>query len=266
MGQAESVKCQSCIGEDEKAQTLTLDPWTSGLDGLIHLPADKASSHAFTEVTTIAKETEQIKYISADGSEREIKRFKVSISKRPGETFGLAHMPMEDGSHSLLVIDLRNEGPIARWNKEQHALGHSEFQMRRGDRIVRVGNSCDIDAMRDRLRQDSVDFIVERWPEVIPVVMRKTDAMDRYGMQTDLIVREDDEKVLRVGRISGGLLGAWNKSAAADRRYSEIIAQHSEIIQVNDCEDDPARMQQLLVTESEVKILFKRPDPELYNR
>merc|ERR1719254_433224 len=103
-------------------------------------------------------------YVSPDGTVRELVRFKVNLRKQAGEPFGLAHMPMEDGSQSLLVVELRGEGPIVRWNMEQRAMGLNEFQMQRGDRIVRVGQDTTVDAMRERLRKDDVDFVVERWP------------------------------------------------------------------------------------------------------
>jgi hypothetical protein len=264
MGQ-EYGKCSSCVDLDGKATTIHLDPRDS-VDGSIKLASDLCTGHAFSEVKVVDKNNERVTYVSADGTKRELVRFKVSLAKPAGETFGLAHMPMEDGSQSLLVVELRSDGPIARWNMEQRALGLEDFEMRRGDRIVRVGKEQGLDAMRENLRKNDVEFVVERWPATLAVVLKKASPVDKYGMQTDLIVRDDDSKVLRVGRISGGLLGEWNASAAVAKRFSDIVAQHSEIASVNGCKDDPARMQQMLVTESEVQVVFRRPDPDLYNQ
>lgn len=263
MGQQESIRCQTCIQIDEKAPTIHVDP-TDVVDGNIHL-SDDIVGHAYSEITVIEKNNERVAYISADGMTREFIRFKVAISKQANEPFGLAHMPMEDGSQSLLVVELRSEGPIAKWNMEQQALGLNDFTMRRGDRIVCVDTDYDIERMREKLRKNDIDFVVERWPENVPVRLKKGSPTDKYGMQTDLIAREDGTKVLRVGRISGGLLGDWNALAASERRYCEIVSQHSEITSVNECKE-PERMQQLLVTEAEVRVTFKRPDPDLYNQ
>lgn len=241
----------ACDDDNDKAATLTVDPQSVALgDGVIKT----------NEETAVV-----LKDDGPSAKHAEITRFKVNLSKPAGSNFGLAHMPMEDGSQSLLVLELRPDGPISRWNLEQRGLGRPEFEMRRGDRIVQVGSTNDIDGMREQLRQDSVEFTVERWPLTVSVALKKRDPTVKYGMQTDLIVRDDQSKVLRVGRISGGLLGEWNMLATGARRYYDVVGQFSEIVRVNDNSDDPERMQQMLVTETEVDLVFARPDPELYN-
>jgi len=251
MGQLVSAE-RCCAGEDgssELTNTLNLDPSTVSTGGVI---VNAAQNMVMVQ--------------AANGKENaDIVRFKVALSKASGENFGLAHMPMEDGSQSLLVVELRSDGPISTWNMEQRALGRGDIDVRRGDRIVSVGYVSDIDGMRELLRQDQVEFSVERWPPSVAVVLNKREPTDKYGMQTDLLIRDDGSKVLRVGRISGGLLGEWNTSAAAARRFYDVVGQFSEIVRVNDQKDDPERMQQMLVTESMVEVSFVRPDPELYN-
>lgn len=197
----------------------------------------------------------------------EIIRFKVHVARQSAENFGLAHMPMEDGSESLLVVELRPDSPMDRWNAEQRNQRQPDFQVRPGDRIVSVGDARagDLEGMRQLLRQDKADFIVERWPAVRSVYLKKKTPDDKYGMQTDLIIKDDGTKVLRVGRISGGLLGEWNTLAAGARRFFDVVGPFSQIISVNSESGDPERMQQALVTSSAVEVSFARPDPELYN-
>lgn len=256
-------KCTcTCDDDNEKANTITLDPVAASMgDGMIDMGAppkqvggydSRVGSEGF--VMSTHEKAGLIK-------KPEILRFQVSLCKAAGENFGLAHMPMEDGSHSLLIVELRQDGPMARWNKDHKA----NQVVVRGDRIVAVGAVTDIDGMRELLRQDIVEFTVERWPQAVTIVLKKLQPTDKYGMQTDLIIRDDGSKVLRVGRISGGLLGEWNALAAGSRRFFDVVGQFAEIVKVNDQADDPERMQQMLVTELEVEVTFIRPDPELYN-
>jgi len=197
----------------------------------------------------------------------EIIRFKVRLTRLPTENFGLAHMPMEDGSQSLLVVELRPSGPMDRWNAEQRNLSQPDFQVQPGDRIVSVGDSKagDLDGMRQLLRQDKAEFVVERWPPLLSVSLKKRTPNDKYGMQTDLIIRDDGTKILRVGRISGGLLGESNALAARTRRFFDVVGPFAQIVSVNGESGDPERMQQELVANSTVDVAFARPDPELYN-
>jgi len=260
MGQLASA-C-ACEDSADKVHSLTLDPASVAKgDGIINM----------NEIATVPVGSKDfiLSNHEADGTLKkpEIVRFAVSLTKSSGENFGLAHMPMEDGSQSLLIVELRPDGPMARWNAQQRAIGKQE--VRRGDRRVAVMQATDvisdIDGMRELLRQNTVDFTVERWPPSVTIVLKKREPTDKYGMQTDLIIKDDGSKVLRVGRISGGILGDWNTLAAGGRRFFDVVGQFSEIIKVNDQKDDPDRMQQLLVTESSVEITFMRPDPELYN-
>jgi len=264
MGQLpSSAQCSPCSCEDtgDKVNTLTLDPSSLSVgEGAVNMLG--ATPGQDMEVS-VCKSNAIIK--QPEIGKPEIVSFKVTIAKTPSENFGLAHMPMEDGSQSLLVVELRPDGPMTRWNMEQRAMGRADFDVRRGDRIVNVGNLSDIEGMRELLRQDNVEFAVERWPQVVSVLLKKGEPTDKYGMQTDLIIKDDGAKVLRVGKISGGLLGEWNTQAAESRRFFEVIGQFSEITSVNEEKVDSERMQQMLVTEPDVKITFHRPDPELFN-
>lgn len=266
------LRCCTCEDASDKGNQLTLEPIADpGGEGIIALttleePMSMAKMGMSAKplqgskdfVLSTLEKTGQIKT-------PDILRFKVSLTKSSNENFGLAHMPMEDGSASLLVVELRPEGPIDRYNAEQRGGSTPQNQVKAGDRIVAVGNAADLEGMRQRLRQDEVEFSVERWPEVINVSLKKRTPTDKFGMQTDLIIRDDRSKVLRVGRISGGLLGEWNTLAAGARRFFDVVGPFSEILSVSGIKGDPERMQQLLVTGTSVDVCFKRPDPELYN-
>lgn len=250
MGVVLSAKACACECEGQgDSNTMNISPQESALDGNVRVDTDDPSMNL--------KQMNNTSILS----------FKVSLSKQPSESYGLAHMPHpEDGSQSLLICDLRPDGPIAKWNMEQRSLGKLEYQVLRGDRIVAVGDVSDTDGMRERLRSDAkVEFTVERWPDTITVFLKKEKEGDKFGMQTELIVRDDGTKMLRVGRVSAGLLGEWNARAAKSKRFCDFVCQLSAIVKVNQVTDNPEKMQQLLVSDSEVEISFSRPDPELYN-
>jgi len=259
------LQCCSCEDPSDKGNQLTLEPVSGAWlgEGMIALTTaeDPMMLNGQPSRDFVLSTNEMGGLLKKPN----ILRFKVILSKSSNENFGLAHMPMEDGSMSLLVVELRPDGPIDKWNAEQRSMGQGDFQVRPGDRIVNVGNARDLDGMRQLLRQDRVAFIVERWPEVVNVSLKKRSPSDKYGMQTDLIIRDDGTKVLRVGRISGGLLAEWNTLAAGARRFFDIVGPFSEIVMVNGERGDPERMQQLLVTGPSVDVAFARPDPEVYN-
>merc|ERR1712176_1086154 len=61
----------------------------------------------------------------------EVLKFMVSLAKQNGETsFGLAHVPMEDGTSTLLIVDYKDGGPVGRWNAERVAEGRPDQAMR----------------------------------------------------------------------------------------------------------------------------------------
>jgi hypothetical protein len=159
----------------------------------------------------------------------DLQRFEVQLSKDGAASFGLAHVPMEDGSGTLLIVDWKESGPIGRWNAEKLELGLPECALKRGDRVVCVnGSTADIDGMRRLLREDTVHFTVERWPETINVLLQKRTTADKYGMQTDLLRKDDGEQVLVVRQIWGGLLGEWNQWACLSRRFFETVSPGSD--------------------------------------
>lgn len=199
----------------------------------------------------------------------DILRFKVSLSKEGMDTFGLAHMPMEDGSNSLQIIELRVDGesPVSKWNADQRQMGSPECALMRGDRIVSVGFVNDLDCMRELLRQDHVTFTVERWPDTNVVYLSKRQASDKFGMVTDLFERDDGWTALRLLRIMPhGLLQQWNRVAETSRRFFDVVCPWSEIVRVGSLRGDPCRMQERLNKPEEdgFEIEFKRPDPGLF--
>lgn len=196
-----------------------------------------------------------------------ILRFEVSVTKEPSEGYGLAHVPVEDGSNTLLIVALRDQGPVARWNDERRRLGDDEQTVRRGDRIVAVGGVVDdVEVMRSMLRQDSAVFTVERWPETVVVSLVKRLPVDKYGMSTETVKREDGVEVLRVTQIWGGLMGEWNQAACQSRRFHETVTPASEIITLDELTDGPERMQQALMTRDAVELTFSRPDPSAFHK
>lgn len=199
----------------------------------------------------------------------ELLRFEVQLSKdapEAGGSYGLAHVPMEDGSSTLLVVDFREAGPVGAWNREQQELGMEQCMLQRGDRIVCVnGTATDLNGMRALLRESQVHFTVERWPETVNVLLQKRTPADKYGMQTELFQRDDGTQVLVVCQIlQGGLLGEWNRWACLSRRFSEAVVPGCEIIRVGDFSDSPDLMQQALVDRDSADLTFKRPDPASY--
>jgi len=206
-------------------------------------------------------------------SNAEIIKFNVELAKNGDTSYGLAHVPMEDGTNTLLIVEFRDSGPIGRWNETQVAEGKPNNQIQAGDRIVAVGGSSDLQSMRASLRQDTVTFTVERWPSHIQVALHKKTAADKFGMQTDLIRKGLESKenpgewsdVLCVGQIpGGGLLEQWNQWAILSRQFHQVVPPGSEILRVNDLEGNAERMQDLLVESRSVHILFRRPSPDAY--
>lgn len=201
-------------------------------------------------------------YEQHDGPE--LFRFVVDLQKDAGDTFGLAHVPMEDGSSSLLVVDFREGGAVSRWNTAREKEGALDYMIRRGDRIVNVGSDTDMEAMRMMLRQDLVQFSVERWPANVSMRLTKAHINHKFGIQTDLIDRENGLQALCVSGIMDGILSDWNQVAYSSRRYFEIVSHGSEIIRVDGLDGPADRLQQMLKDRTDVNIVFRRPPPETY--
>lgn len=193
--------------------------------------------------------------------------FEVFVTKSSGEGYGLAHVPVDDGSSTLLIVALRDQGPVAKWNEERRRLGDNERTVRRGDRIVTVGGITDnVDAMRSMLREDSAVFTLERWPETISLKLVKRVPADTYGVSTERVKRGDGRDVLRVTHIWGGLMSEWNQAACQSRRFHETVAPASEIVRLDELEDNPERMQQALMTRDAVELTFGRPNPSAFHK
>mmetsp|Transcript_1985 Transcript_1985/g.3316 ORF Transcript_1985/g.3316 Transcript_1985/m.3316 type:complete len:277 (-) Transcript_1985:49-879(-) len=231
---------------------------------VIALVGSEMPDNPLNQIPTIARTPFRGHRKSSD-----ILRFKVSLSKEGTGSFGLAHMPMEDGSNSLQIIELRLDGesPVSKWNADQRKIGSPECALMRGDRIVSVGFVNDLDGMRELLRQDHVTFTVERWPDTTVVYLHKRQPSDKFGMVTDVFSRDDGWTALRLSRISSqGLLLHWNKVAEASRRFFDVVCPWSEIVRVGALRGDPDRMQEKLKMPEEegLEIEFKRPDPSLF--
>lgn len=200
---------------------------------------------------------------AADG----IFRFEVSVTKESSEGYGLAHVPVEDGSNTLLIVALRDQGPVARWNEERRKLGDDEKTVQRGDRIVAVGGVADdVEVMRSMLRQDAAVFTLERWPDTIIVSLVKRLPADKFGMSTESVKREDGVEVLRVSQIWGGLMSEWNQSACQSRRFHEAVTPACEIVRLDELTDSLDSMQQALMTRETVELTFTRPDPSAFHK
>lgn len=193
--------------------------------------------------------------------------FEVFVTKRSGEGYGLAHVPVDDGSGTLLIVALRDKGPIAEWNEEQRRLGDNDRTVQRGDRIVAVGGiTDDVDAMRSMLREDSAVFTLERWPKTIDLKLVKRVPADTYGLSTERVKRGDGKEVLRVTQIWGGLMSEWNQTTCQSRRFHETVAPASEILRLDELEDNPESMQLALMTRDAVELTFGRPDPSAFHK
>lgn len=196
--------------------------------------------------------------------------FDVELSKHGNElSFGMAHVPMEDGSGHLLVVDFRDVGPVARWNEQQRQLGKEDSILRRGDRIVSVGPVTDLDGIKAKLRQASIVFNAVRWPQSIAVRLTKGRLSDQFGVQLETVDSATGLQILRVNRITAGILSEWNNMAWRSRRLFEIVSPGFEIISVNGVECPAASaqgLQQLFQERDDVEVVFRRPSPEWYTK
>lgn len=189
--------------------------------------------------------------------------FEVKLVKTGDQSFGLAHVPMEDGTQTLLVVDLRDIGPVARYNAKMREMGNLDAMLQRGDRIVAVGETRgDLEKMRELLRKDSCHIFAERWPEVFSVRLEKAHKDDKFGIKTETILKSVDHKVLRVSVISLGLVHRWNTDAQLSKRFHEIVVPGMEIEKVNGIESNIDKMHEALLTLDSVTVDLRRPDPD----
>lgn len=189
--------------------------------------------------------------------------FEVKLAKAGEQSFGLAHVPMEDGTQTLLVVDLRDDGPVAGYNAKMREMGNFDAMLQRGDRIVGV-NDCkgDLETMRELLRKESAHIFAERWPEVFTVTLQKANKDEKFGLKTDTVMKSVDRRVLRVSVISLGLVHRWNTDAQLSKRFHEIVVPGMEIEKVNGTENDIDKMHEELLTQDSVTVVFRRPDPD----
>jgi len=199
------------------------------------------------------------------GANADLVTFDVTLTKRAGASFGFAHTLIEDGGASMLLIcELRDEGPVQKWNDECHRNGRTQNAIQRSDRIVSVAGSRDIDTMRSLLRKDEVRFAIERWPETFTVTLKKLESSDRFGMRTELARRPDrsdgsPQQALLIAQVAGGLLGQWNEKCQANRHFYAVLGPGIEIIQVGSIPGDPKAMQDELFRCSQAVLVFRRP-------
>lgn len=183
---------------------------------------------------------------------------------------GLESIPASDGGSTLLITevdDARTCTAVGFWNARQRELGQAEAAVGRGDRVVSVNSVAgDVQAMLGLLARrgsSAVNLVVERWPDVVIARLRKSSPEERYGMQMELVQKGSGDRILRITRISqDGLLGEWNRSAAAAGRFHEVVAAASEIVQAGQ-ETDPEVMQDAIGTADGAEIHFRRPDPSV---
>lgn len=191
--------------------------------------------------------------------------FDLQLSKDEGSTYGLAHVPVRDGTNTLLIVEWKEDGPIGKWNRARRNVGSPEHQIERGDRITSVNGVFDTDGMRAALRLGTISLNIERWPERIVISLQKRDRSDRYGLRTDLIPTEmEGQHQLRVIQVVGGLVGEWNAWACLTKRFFEVVSPGLEIIQVDDLVGVPEKMQEAMSNRDKVEITMKRPDPSEY--
>eukprot|EP00927_Polykrikos_kofoidii_P006590 TRINITY_DN12667_c0_g1_i2.p1 TRINITY_DN12667_c0_g1~~TRINITY_DN12667_c0_g1_i2.p1 ORF type:complete len:275 (-),score=25.57 TRINITY_DN12667_c0_g1_i2:74-898(-) len=190
--------------------------------------------------------------------------FSVSLDKDGGDSFGLAHVPLEDVTSCLLIVDFRDQGPVARWNAERDRLGTPDFKIRRGDRIVAVGSERDLDRMRMLLTEETAQCTVERWPESTGVRLKKEFRDDTIGIQTDLIERADGGEALIVTGVIQGYMADWNSWAITNRYYHAVISPGYEVCCVNGVTGPARRLQHFLEVGNELEIHFRRPPVEAY--
>lgn len=201
-----------------------------------------------------------------------IEDFKVSLRGSQGSSLGFDYIPAEDGSSTLMVTDVLTAGAAVDWNAEQLRLGQAALCLQRGDRITGVaGTTGNREAMNRLLTalvgaSQAVECDVERWPNLIPVCLHRREPTDRLGIQVELIERADKQKVLRIGRIFGGLLGDWNQRAVASRRFADAVMPGSEIHSVGAVSGDPERMRDEVMRQEKVELVFRRLDPEICKR
>lgn len=200
-------------------------------------------------------------------------RFEVRLSRNNSEDWGFAQIPAEDGSGTLMIIDVAGTpnpraNPTERWNAEQTRLDRPELIVQRGDRIVSIaGVSDNREAMLHELgRSSAITFNFERWPILIAVPLRRQNRTDKLGIQVELLQKPDGSRVLRIGRISGGLMSEWNSQAVSSGRYYEAVVPGSEVESVDDIKDDPEGMRDAIVSREHLDVVFRRLDPSVFKR
>jgi hypothetical protein len=195
--------------------------------------------------------------------------FKANLKAGGSDSIlGFEHIPAEDGSNTLLITDVMDEGSsLGIWNNKMRSNGQESMFILRGDRIAAVnGIKGDREAMAGLLREGSPELEVQRWPSLIKVALQRTDPGVKLGMQVELVQKADSTQVLRVGRIMGGLLGDWNQRAVSSGRFFEAVVPGSEIQAVGEISDDPEKMRDAVVSRDKVEIAFRRLDPAVFRR
>lgn len=190
-------------------------------------------------------------------------RFEVQLSKKGAQSFGFAHVPMEDNTNTLLVVDVKDDGPypIGNWNAKQRDNGMQEHTVQEGDRIVTVGGATsELEVMRAELRKETVVFTVERWPRLVPVVLQKKSAEDLFGMQTEVTTANGRQELI-VTAVQGGLAQEWNRWAYLSKRFYDAVLPGMTIIRVSEVDGDCLAMQDALHRVS-VELTLVRPEPE----
>jgi len=195
-----------------------------------------------------------------------ILHFDVDLAKNGNEGFGLAHIPIEDETNTLVVVAIQSGGCLWRRNEKTAELGKPEHTVRPGDRIVSVnGVFSDVITMRTSLKNQSVTLRVERWPEKFIVPVRRRYPTERLGLATEIAPSEseNDRMALLVNQISDGYFADWNNQASATKRLSELITCGTEVSRIGDIDSSPEAMREALNHfEGSIDIEFTRPPLE----
>jgi len=196
----------------------------------------------------------------------DVVRFQVKLNKDPSATsgYGLAHAALE-GAGVLMVMELRPDGVVSKWNSDRIAEGKPQVAVKPGDRIVAMEGAADLSAMRSMFReQESVDFTVERWPDIVNITLSRESPADTFGLNVDVVNKQDGHKVLVVFEVAPGIMQEWNTRAFAAKEFYSIVTPGSELISINGI-SEPGKMMESLLKELKVELSIRRPDLPMPN-
>lgn len=203
--------------------------------------------------------------------------FTFEASLRPGEggELGMTYAQEADLPAVVVVTGISGAGAARAWNSGQvlkkQPKGQTDLCLRRGDRILAVDGRPRArpreKTSRAAVLDDLVVITVQRWPSSYQVLIKRESATDKLGMKLELVERVSPgrgvERIVRMGEVRGGFLGAWNTQAAAAERPYEVVTPGSEIVRVGASTSSPEDMMTALqVLEGDIHITVQRPEVE----